>query len=479
MTQNQPFNLPQHRRLGEPKLKFGSTEPNAVDEHPLRGLLEFGPFGNRRLASVANPIRIAFIGQNVMIGRLRKLMTELRGSHSPRERKQFLIDYPGFSRVFGVSISPADDVTTVVLPDSLDDDLRDSARPQHILAEALTSAIMSLRAHLHAFDVVVLGLDDSKWSHCYHGVGEDDFDLHDHLKAYAASAGISLQIIRGGQSQRALDYFCRCSVMWRLGIAIYTKAGGIPWALADAVPNTAYIGIDYALRPGADPDDRFAICCAQVFDSDGAGLEFIAYGADDLLVQRRNPYLRKDQMLKVMSRSLSIYQRRQAGVMPERVVVHKNTEFKRDEIRGCLDAFSGVKDVELLQVQRSHGWTGVLFNKPREPHSYPSHRGQVLPIGEHEALVWTQGFIQSLNQGKGWYKEGKGIPTPLLITRFAGRGDFYDLCNETLALTKMNWNNDGPYTQMPVTLEYADVLAQVVKRMPHLEPRPYPVRLFM
>ena len=82
-------------------------------------------------------------------------------------------------------------------------------------------------------------------------------------------------------------------------------------------------------------------------------------------------------------------------------------------------------------------------------------------------------------QKAAYYKEGKGIPSPLLLTRYAGRGDFFDLCEETLALTKMNWNNDGPYTRLPVTLEYANVLAQVVKRMPKLETKPYPVRLFM
>ena len=208
-------------------------------------------------------------------------------------------------------------------------------------------------------------------------------------------------------------------------------------------------------------------------------MDFIAYEADDIHIDRRNPYMRKDQMLKVMARSLSIYQRRHAGAPPKRVVVHKNTEFRGEEIEGCLDAFATVSDVELIQVQRSHGWQGLLFSQRNTADGFPSHRGQVLPIGEHEALLWTQGNIPTLGSGKAYYKEGKGIPSPLLLTRFSGRGDFYELCDETLALTKMNWNNDGPYTQMPVTLEYADVLAQVVKRMPKLEARPYPVRLFM
>ena len=68
--------------------------------------------------------------------------------------------------------------------------------------------------------------------------------------------------------------------MWRLGVALYTKAGGIPWVIADAEPGTAFIGVDYALRAGSGQDTRFAICCSQVFDAEGSGLEFIAYEAD-------------------------------------------------------------------------------------------------------------------------------------------------------------------------------------------------------
>ncbi len=479
MTGNlKPYNLPQHRRLGEPLLRFGSTDDAAVSLHPLRGLLDHGPFGNLRLSSVPNPIRVAFIGQKAMVARLKHILRELESKHTPKERKNYLPDYPGFTKVFGASMAPAGDETTIELPESIDGDLSSADAPHRVLAEALIGSLSSLRAHHHSFDVVFLGLDE-KWASGFEGTNDDDFNLHDFLKAYSASAGIPLQIIRGGDPQRALDYYCRCSVMWRLAIATYTKAGGIPWALANTRPGTAYIGIDYAIRPNADARNRFAICCAQVFDSDGAGLDFIAYEADDIRIDRSNPYMRKDQMLKVMARGLSIYQRKHAGSVPTRVVVHKNTEFRHEEIEGCLAAFSNVADVELLQVQRSHGWQGILYSQKQQPDGYPSHRGQVLPIGENEALLWTQGNIPNMAPGKAYYKEGKGIPTPVLITRFAGRGDFYDLCDETLALTKMNWNNDGPYTRMPVTLEYADVLAQVVKRMPKLDARPYPVRLFM
>ena len=111
----------------------------------------------------------------------------------------------------------------------------------------------------------------------------------------------------------ALNYHCRCSVAWRLGIALYTKAGGTPWVLAEVEPGTAFIGIDYALRAGDEAAQGFAICCSQVFDAEGSGLEFVAYEADGVHMLGKNPFLRRDQMLKVMARSLAIYQRKAFG----------------------------------------------------------------------------------------------------------------------------------------------------------------------
>lgn len=48
-----------------------------------------------------------------------------------------------------------------------------------------------------------------------------------------------------------------------------------------------------------------------------------------------------------------------------------------------------------------------------------------------------------------------------------------------LALSKMNWNNDGLYDPLPVTMSYAKVLARVLKRMPRLGSAPFQFRFFM
>ena len=73
--------------------------------------------------------------------------------------------------------------------------------------------------------------------------------------------------------------------------------------MSDALPDTAYIGLSYALRKATDGTD-FVTCCSQVFDAEGAGLEFVAYETSDVKVVRRNPYLSHSEMRRVMARVL-------------------------------------------------------------------------------------------------------------------------------------------------------------------------------
>jgi len=472
---SKPYSLPGHVVLAEPRLRFGSKDQRDVDTHPLRGLLQFGPYSKGKLAAVSDPIRVGIIAPAGETPRVLGLLSELDQSHAPRERIAYLPSFPGFEKVFGVRLARASVRSMIEVPADLSDQIATSTKPHVVLAEALTRALAALRNMRHDYDVILVLLSKN-WERGFRNQ-EEDFDLHDYIKALAASDGICIQIVR---ETSALDYFCRCSVAWRLSIALYTKAGGVPWVVGDVDPGTAFIGIDYALRGGTGPDARFVICCSQVFDAEGSGLEFVAYEADGVeKMFGKNPFLRRDQMLKVMARSLSIYQRKHAGEPPRRVVVHKNTEFRKEEIDGVFDAFPNAENIELVHVQQECGWRGVLIAAPQKPRGYPCPRGTTLLLGPRDALLWTQGNLPEVTGGKNFYKEGKGIPEPLLLTRYAGLGSLEDLCRETLALTKMDWNNDGPYDRAPVTLNFASTLAGIVKRMPKLEPRSYPVRLFM
>lgn len=477
MTNPDLAQLPAHSFLGEPALSFHPVREGDRDTYPLRGLTRFGPYSRGALGGVIDPIRVAVIAPSGWRRGVNFFLRELESAHQPRERKHYLIEYPGFSRVFGVRVAlGGEDLVLELAPDT-DAVVARSERPHLALSERLTRAVNQLGERRNEFDVMLVFLPEA-WSAGFYG-DDDDFDLHDFIKALTAARNVPVQLIREG---KALAYHCRCSVMWRMAIALYCKAGGIPWKLADTDPETAHVGLSYALRPVAEDRPRFVTCCSQVFDAEGAGLEFLAYDATDAPTDRDNPFLSRADMMRVMSRSLALYQRRHGGRAPKRWVVHKSTQFKADEVEGCFDAFRGAESVTLLEVRQATAFRGLRWegggSGRLSPASYPVVRSTCQVIDGLTALLWTQGTLPSLD-GRDFYKEGKGIPEPLELVRHAGHGTWDESARQVLGLTKMSWNSDGPYSRLPVTLAFASVLARTIKRMPNLQPRPYQFRFFM
>src|SRR5690606_22813456 len=122
-----------------------------------------------------------------------------------------------------------------------------------------------------------------------------------------------------------------------------------------------------------------------------------------------------------------------------------NNSWRNVEVDGCRDAWSGVQELELVHVQQNVGWRGVLVKPNPDPANikgvaskYPVQRGTVLQLGGHDALLWTQGNAPSATDGRDFFKEGRGIPRPLIISRYLGDGPLERMCSDVLLLTKMN-----------------------------------------
>lgn len=416
-----------HGMLSEPELAFHPSRPQDRHVHPLRGLEQFGPY-SRSLNWVIDPIRVAAVIPHGYRRRIDEFIAEFEHTHAPRERTNYLPQFPTFSRTFGLRIVAADSAC-VELQRELDAELATSPKPHLVLAEALTRALLALEPSRNDFDVLVIILPE-RWDLAFTGGPDEDFDLHDYLKAVTAVRGMPTQILREGGG---LNYYCRCSVMWRQSIALYCKAGGIPWKLADTDPGTAYIGLGYALKAPMVAASRFVTCCSQVFDADGTGLEFVAYETDDSRIDRDNPFLSRTDTLRLISRSLVLYQRRNSGRLPTSLIIHKSTEFKKDEIDGCFDAWSRSEGLELIQVQQDTIWQGMKIDSPQRnrhhkgiPASYPVDRGTFLPLGGQDALLWTQGNARQVVDSGNYFKEGKGIPHPLLLHRHVGHGGWHE-----------------------------------------------------
>lgn len=468
-----------HVWFPEPALAFHPERPSDRDVHPLRGLLKFGPYSR---ALVPDPIRVATLSPAGDAPRLYAFLKELSAQAVAGERKEYLPTWPGFHGVFGVHMRGAEPGCHVRLDDATIAEALSAQRPHVELADRLLRAIHQLEARRADFDVLFVYIPQAWLPACYGGPDED-FDLHDHLKAATAARRLPIQLVR---EDKALAYHDRASVMWRLGLALYAKAGGVPWKLADTDPDTAYIGISYAIRPPESDRPRFVTCCSQVFDAEGSGLEFVAYDAHEVEVQRDNPFLSRGEMFRVMSRSLDLYRRRHAGRSPRRVMVHKTTEFKPEEMSGCMEALHLCEAVDLLQVVEDVGWRGVRIDgKPGAQKgaaaAFPVARGTLMGLSPREALLWTHGNVSNVSSREGgeYFQGGRGTPRPLRLVRHAGHGPWDDTARAVLALTKMDWNNDALYDPLPVTLGYAGVLARVVKRMSGLGAAPYQFRFFM
>ena len=472
-TKKIPSRLSAHQRLPEPKLTFHPDRPEDQDVHPLKGLLNFGPYSRSALSGVLDPIRIAMIIAPGLEPAVTRFFADFERPYAPKERLSYLPAFPGFKTVFGVRLVQGSPATRILLPGSLDTELQSVQRPHLALAQRLTQVLATLEQVRTEFDVVVIALPD-RWEAAFEGAAGEDYDLHDYLKAAAAMRGIPFQIVR---ESRALAYSCRCSVMWRQSIALYTKAGGVPWKLAETSEDVAFIGLSYALRNSGT--GRFVTCCSQVFDADGAGLEFVAYETDEVRIERDNPFLSRSDMRRVMARSLALFRKRHAGRTPTRLVIHKTTDFKPEEVDGCFDAWGRDTGLDLYHIQQDAGWRGMKLADKKTLDPYPCDRGSLLQLSGREFLLWTQGNAPEAVGGKNFFKEGKGIPSPLLLRRFAGHGDFLDAGRFVLGLTKMNWNNDALYDRLPVTVGYAHTLADIVKRVTQLRPHPYHVRFFM
>lgn len=247
---------------------------------------------------------------------------------------------------------------------------------------------------------------------------------------------------------------------WNFVTAMYHKAGGSPWRLAEIEQNVCFVGVSFyrELGPGS-PTVRTTM--AQAFTSAGDGYVLRGESFDwDESQRGKSPHLDETGAANLMRDVLELYQRQNRGSLPGRVVVHKSSRFWDEELAGFEAACKLVPRADFVAL----GWRGIQFYRPGD---YPPLRGTYVKFSDDDLLLYTVGYIPFLRT-----YPGARVPHPIEIIERHGDSPWNVVLSEILALTKMNWNTAGFACSEPITLAFARRVGQILAELPaNLEPR--------
>ena len=156
----------------------------------------------------------------------------------------------------------------------------------------------------------------------------EKFDLHDYVKAYAAQKNIATQFVR----EKTLESDLSCQIMWALSLAIYVKSSRIPWVVSGIKNDTAFAGIGYSINR-IESGSNVVVGCSHIYSADGQGMKYKLSKVENCTFDRKkNPYLTEDEAYRLGLNIKELFYK-SFSEMPKRVVIHKRTPFRCDEIK--------------------------------------------------------------------------------------------------------------------------------------------------
>jgi len=465
-------------QFNEPAMLFDLNKIKHASINQLKGISKFGPidfsFSKNHLTKYS--IKLFIISPKHFIKKVLIHLNSLNQKHAPNNSKDgFLQLYNGFEYIYKRSLQiPTEEDTSSII----DYDTKEVENLSIIEFFNFMKRCIDRASSAFNFDVVIIYIPNvySKFRESENSY--DDFNLHDALKLYAVRKNVKLQFIE----EKSIDNSDKCKVLWGLSTSIYAKANGSLWKPQVFNNETAFIGLSYT----HSENKGICIGCSQLFDSSGTGIRFLLRKINDpgFYGKRKNPFMKKDEARNMMSDIREHYYKYDSSTKLKRIVIHKTTPFTKDEISGFSQAFEGINDIELLQIQQHTNWRGIKFynDYTKGPDFFPINRGTVIQLSDDTFLLWTHGSIihEDLKGKLNYFKGSRGIPAPLEIKRFYGKASGDVIANEIIMLTKMNWNSaDNLYKTLPVTIDFSKVLSRMAKQEEAIYDNPYDFRFFM
>ena len=277
-----------------------------------------------------------------------------------------------------------------------------------------------------------------------------DFDFHDIIKVLGMKYKLPTQFILPTtldiERKSLQDVATRA---WNLSVAAYYKTRGVPWKLAELEPNTCYAGISFYRECSAEGEQYMRAGVARVFLATG---EALILKGDPFKWDhpRREPHLNEEQAKALIDKIIREYKKSHKDQFPERLVLHKTSQYSTEEKNGFLSATQNIGQKDLLTLLQSP------IDWYREG-AYPTVRGNVVKISEDEFYIFTLGYIPQL---KTFPKPGIPVPIRVLVANLDSPER--KMCKEILSLTRMNWNNADFCDQMPITISASKRIGSIL-----------------
>ena len=248
---------------------------------------------------------------------------------------------------------------------------------------------------------------------------------------------------------------------WNLYVALYYKAGGVPWRLTRSPSDlsTCYVGISFYKTVD---EAKLLTSTAQIFNERGEGM-ILRGGIANISKNDRQIHLSVDDSYSLLKNALTIYQREHKN-FPARVVVHKSSLHNAEELHGfknVLREFSiETEQADFISITQS-------FTRLFRSNKYPPLRGTFWETDDGRNIIYTKGSVDFFSAYPGLY-----VPRPLGFRTDKVSETPIFLAKEIMSLTKMNWNNTQFDGGEPITLRAARQVGSILKYL-DLDYEPY------
>lgn len=293
-----------------------------------------------------------------------------------------------------------------------------------------------------------------------------DANFHHQIKARLLEHKIPTQIIRESTlaPEEFLDKYkqpirdlaaLKGHIAWSISTAVFYKAGGKPWKLADIRSDVCYVGLVYK-KDDRGKNPRNACCAAQMFLTTGEGIVFKGAIGPYYNDKTGEFHLKKKDATTLIKLVIETYKSIHDGKPPKELFIHAKTSFDNIEWSGFKEELP--EETNLVGVTIKEDGNFKLY---KDDGRYAMLRGTAYLLDERAGYLWTKGFVPRLQTSLAME-----IPNPFHIEITKGEASIRQVIEDVLALTKLNFNaclyGDGE----PVTLRFADDIGNILTAAP-------------